>query len=61
MKTTKPQERLLSSLQAGQKVQYLIGGGGGSWTARRSILAPSSLWRAAARSSQPAPTCSVTV
>ncbi len=27
MKTTKPQERLLSSMQRGQKVQFLIGGG----------------------------------
>ncbi|GAA0567753.1 hypothetical protein GCM10008997_15470 [Halomonas salifodinae] len=40
MPHTKPQERLVRSMKAGQKVQYLIGGGGGSWMEQQSIRAP---------------------
>lgn len=39
MTHTKPQERLLQSMQRGQKAHLVIGGGGASWTAHQFIRA----------------------
>ncbi|SEN63346.1 hypothetical protein [Halomonas caseinilytica] len=58
MTHTKPQERLLQSMQRGQKAHFVIGGGG-FWMARQCMRGPSSRLHPEARSNRRAPTCSV--